>query len=232
MTPSIKDAVAKYLRAKQDEESLKHPYNGLISASQLGQCLRRIFYAVNKVEASEPQEDWDLMTMETGNLFHRLIQSAYKAENPDAELEQTYKDDVVSVRADIVTDDEVVEIKSVHSGKFDHFKRELQTKTILEINPEHVLQAVLGAIKFGKDKARLVYVSRDNGFIQEFCINVDEKLIGMLYNELEDIRSMLACGSIPPPKPRLYGEKVNKEGLPKECQYCNWKTRCLNEREG
>jgi hypothetical protein len=158
-----------------------------------------------------------------GDIFHEFLQNIL-VKNTNGLPEQSYRDDEVSVRVDFVDDDSIYEFKSMHSRAFWYMQKELEEgKTIFEIKPDHVLQAVLGARCFKKNTAHLIYISKDDLCIKQFTINalVYENILS---EELESIKYFINSGLLPPPEPRLYKDN-------KECEFCQWKDRCVREEE-
>jgi len=221
---NIENLIDNYLKKKKEQDDKDHSeYSGLISASMLGQCHRRQFYAIKKIEQTNPPDDRTFRVFACGNVFHQFIQDIAKKEIVCQE-EVVFKDSLVSVRCDLLTDTEIYEFKSMHSKGFWYMQDELKKgKSILEIKPDHCLQLGLGAITFNRKIANLVYVSKDDLCIKQFTLNVNE-LAPLVYKELLLVKTMLAVGVLPPPEPRLYSKD-------RECSYCNFRDRCKTERE-
>ena len=223
---NIEQLVNDFLKHKQEQSNKDHGYTGLINASLLCQCHRRQFYAIQKIEVSNPIEERTLRVFACGDLFHEFLQNIM-TKSTTGLPEQSYKNDLVSVRADFVDDESVYELKSQHSRKFFYINDELKKgKSIIEIAPDHVFQVILCAKCFNKKIAHLVYISKDDLCIKQFTFNVTE-LLPRVEEEVAKIKQMLDYGQLPPPEPRLYGK--DSGGHPKECSYCNWKSRCATE---
>ena len=195
-------------------------YSGKIGASSLGQCYRRTYWAIKREPPTNPPDTRTLRVFECGNLFHEYIQNKLT----DYQLEQAYEDDVVSIRVDGVNEEEVLEIKSMHSRGFWRMDKELETKTIQEIKPQHVLQLMCGCKYFNKKIGRLVYVSKDDLCIKEFRLIVDIAQLKRVEEEIATIKRWIDGDTLPPAEPRLYG--LNKKGYARECEYCNFKDKC------
>jgi hypothetical protein len=225
---SIENIVNQYLEKRNEEEKKAHAeYSGLISASLLGQCHRRQFYSIQKIEQSNPPDERALRVFACGNVFHQFIQDIAK-ENKNYFIESAYKDNTFSVRADAVTEDSVYEFKSMHSKGFWYMDSEIKAgKTIQEFKIEHCLQVGLGAMCFKKENACLVYISKDDLCIRQFNLRTQD-LEPLVNKEVDAIKDVLKKAVLPPPEPRLYGK--DKKGNYKECQYCAFKDRCMTER--
>ena len=221
----VQELIDQEIASKQH----KREFSGKVSASLLGQCRRRQFYSIFRVEPTNPPDERVLRVFKAGNLFHDFVQGLVVKQG--YEIEKDYQDDIVSIRVDLINDEEVAEIKSVHSYKFGHLTRELKTKTLWEINPEHIMQVVLGALKFNRKKIRIIYVSKDDLCIKEFEMTVTNKYKKATEEEVSAVALLIKLGTLPEGKPRLYGDSVDKKtGLPKECFYCDYRDRCANEK--
>lgn len=231
---NIEKMVNDFLAKKKIEgDELHSEFTGLINASSLGQCRRRIYYAIEKFPPTNPPDERTLRVWSAGDLFHQFVQDiALLGVEETALIEQSYKDDVVSVRVDMLTENEVYEFKSMHSHKFWHIQKELEKgKSIFDFQIDHVLQVGLGAKVFNKPIANLVYISKDDLCIKQFVLNAKE-IIPLVDQELAEITEMLNIGLLPPPKPRLYGDKIDpKLKCPQECGYCAWREMCFNEQQ-
>jgi len=225
---NIENLVNQYLEKDNKKQKEEHStYSGLISASSLGQCYRRIFYTIHKTEQSNPPDERALRVFSCGNLFHKFLQDIVSTDNRIPE--RVYKDDVVSVRIDLEAEDAVYEFKSMHSKGFWYMDAEIKNgKTIQEFKIEHCLQVGLGAMCFKKENACLVYISKDDLCIKQFNLKTKD-LEPLVTKEVDAIKKVLSVGVLPPPEPRLYGK--DKKGNPKECEYCAFKDRCMTERE-
>ncbi|NCU42101.1 MAG: hypothetical protein EOM19_05300 [Candidatus Moranbacteria bacterium] len=192
-------------------------YTGKIGASCLGQCYRRTFWQIKREPQSNPPDERSLRIFHCGNLFHDFVQSFLK----DYQVEQAYTDDTLSIRVDAVGEDEVVEIKSMHSRGFWYMDKELKEKSIKDVKPQHWMQVMCGALCFKKPFAHLVYVSKDDLCIKEFKISVSPEAKEAVEGEIAKIKDTLDKNLLPPALPRLYNGK--------ECSYCSWKDKCKGE---
>lgn len=229
---NVEQILNDYLSKKKSQGDKDHSgFTGLINASSLGQCLRRIYYSIEKFTPTNPPDERLQRVFACGDLFHDFIQQILTKQEIGL-AEQSYKDEFVSVRVDFVSDTEVYEFKSMHSHAFWYMQKELDAGlSIVQMKPDHVLQVVLGAICFKKPIANLVYISKDDLCLKQFTLNVKE-LTPLVETELATIQEMLHIGQLPPPQPRLYGDKMDRDlKCPKECAYCNWRDMCQTDEE-
>lgn len=221
---NIEKIVNDFLLAQRTNE--KHTPSGLISASILGQCHRRQFYYLHKIESTNPPDERALRIFQCGNLFHQFVQDII-IKQEGVEVEKVYKDDRFSIRVDLLDNDTVYELKSMHSRGFWNMDKQVKEgKSITDIKPEHCLQVGLGAMLFKKKQASLVYISKDDLCVKQFVLNAKE-LKPKVEAEIKSIESFQG-GQLPPPEPRLYPDSKEKN---KECVYCQFKDRCFTERE-
>jgi len=230
---SIENLVNQYLEKENIKQKEEHSqYSGLISASSLGQCYRRIFYTIQKIEPTNPPDERSLRVFACGNVFHKFVQDIV-GQKETIEVEKQFKDDVVSVRADIVTKDGVYELKSQHSKSFWYMDKELKAnKKITEFKPDNCLQVGLCAMCFKKENACLVYISKDDLCIRQFNLKTKD-LEPLVTKEVDAIKNILKVGNLPPPEPRLYGgnECIKKDKKGNVSWTCQFYDRCMTERE-
>ena len=213
-------------------ERKEHKVSGLISPSSLGQCFRRQYWTRLGEAPSNPIDERTLRVFKCGNMFEDFIVKALLTRYPDWQTQVEVTKNDIHGYADIVSPDEVMDVKSQHSRKFWYNTKEMQEGgDIKAMFYNHWLQVMVYALILGKSKARLVYVSKDDLCIQEYSIALDNYWINELNNELLVIRGNWELKKLPEPKPRLYGLD-KKTGKPKECAYCQFKTKCEEAQKG
>jgi len=215
----VQQLIDEQLDVKRDR-----PFSGLYNPSLLGQCKRRQYYSITREEQSNPPDSRTLRVFHCGNIFHDFIQNIIKEQGYDVEVEYKDKINGVSLRADAVNSEEVVEIKSMHSRGFWYMKKSLETSHIYDIKPEHVKQGVMSAIYLERPLVRLIYVSKDDLCIAEFLIKVTDEMIKEVDEEKEIVLWHVDFKELPKAEPKLYVDK--RTGKPKECTYCSYKDKC------
>jgi hypothetical protein len=70
-----------------------------------------------------------------------------------------------------------------------------------------------------------VYVSKDDLSIQEFPLSVPD-YAEEINKEIDTLVSNWKEQKLPPAQPRAYGVD-KKTGKGKDCNYCSWKTLCV-----
>lgn len=197
--------------------------SGKYSPSSFGRCYRLQFFNRKDEPKTDLPDDRSERVFKAGNLFHEFVQQTIIANNPTIKAEVLVEDDNFKGYADLVTDDEVIDIKSQHSRAFWY----RQGRVWADIEPEikhHILQVVFYAQKLGKLKARLVYVSKDDLCIQEYIFNTS-KYIPEIEQEIKTLQDYWNGGRLPKAEPRAYG--INKKtGKHKDCDYCSWAKKC------
>jgi hypothetical protein len=214
--PSIQELIDKALERKGDRVR-----SGKYSPSSLGRCYRAQYWNRKDEPVSNPAEDRVLRVFKAGDLFHEFVQDVIIANNPEAKKEVLIETEDFKGYADLVLEDEVVDLKSQHSRAF--WYRSKLTWNELEPNLlPNILQVVFYASNLGKDRARLVFISKDDLAIQEFPLSVGNYSL-KLGEEIATLRDFWHYEALPPAAPRAYPDK---EGKPAECKYCNWKDTC------
>ena len=207
----IQDLIDKALEPKE-----KKPRSGKWSPSSFGRCYRYQYWLRKDEPVINPPDARVLRVFKSGSLFHNFVQGLV-AGDKEVEIET----DDVKGYADIVNDEEVVDIKSQHSYSFWHRKKE--ENNIKEKLYPNWLQVMWYCQVLNKKRGRLVFVSKDDLCIQEYMQDNDEYWKGEVSKELTKLRLYWQADKLPPAQPRAYKDKL---GDPQECKYCLWKDKC------
>lgn len=208
----IQKLIDDHLKALNDKRADRVP-SGKFKPSLYGACYRRQYWAKMNEPVTDPEDERGLRVFYAGQLFHNFVQQFFG----DAEKEVLCETEYSKGFADLVTADEVVDLKSQHSMSFWHMAK---SEDIYKDKFNNWLQVAFYAVKLGKKYCRLVFISKDDLCIQEYVMET-EKIKPDLENEVEILTSIV---SLPPANPRLYF-KV-KTGKFEECTYCSWKSKC------
>lgn len=203
------------------EQKEKRKRSGKFSPSSLGKCYRAQFWNRKDEPQSNPIDERTNRVFKAGNLFHEFVQDVIIANNQEACKEVLIETDDFKGYADLVINGEVIDLKSQHSKAF-WYRKDL---TWNELEPKllcNILQVVFYAVNLGKERARLVFISKDDLCIQEYPIDV-KKWQETLKQEIETLRKFWLKNELPPAIPRAYPDK---EGKSVECKYCGWKDKC------
>jgi len=216
MDISIQELIDKALERKGDRIR-----SGKYSPSSLGKCFRNQYWNRKNEPQSNPPEDRVQRVFKAGNLFHEFVQDIILVNNPLAQKEVLIETEDFKGFADLVLEDEVIDLKSQHSKAFWYRKgmtwNELEPKLLCNI-----LQVVFYALNLGKARARLVFISKDDLCIQEYSFEVS-KYQEALKQEITVLMDFWRRQVLPPAIPRAYPDK---DGKPVECKYCAWKNTC------
>lgn len=198
----IDDAIALE-NAEPRESSGK--YNG----SLLGQCHRKHFWKRKGETPSNPPDARSFRVFKCGHLFEYFVTNLI----PKAQKQVMVESDGFLGFADVVTDDEVVDVKSINSKAFWYMDKEGY-----DVNKEkrqNILQVVFYAKMLGKPKARLVFVSKDDLCIREFgfFVNAWEE---ELEREVKSLQAIWDKQELPDADPMMDWE----------CRYCNFMDKC------
>jgi hypothetical protein len=239
----------KINEALQKEQSIPRIRSGKFSPSSFGKCFRNQYWNRKNETPSNPPDERALRIFKCGKIFHEFVQGLF----PDAQIEVLIENENVKGFADLVDDDEVIDIKSQHTQAFWYME-----KTDYDVSKEkysNILQVMYYAMELGKEWGRLVFVSKDDLCIAEYKFHIDiwkDKVL----KELDVIQSFWNLQEVPAANPRLYpyrieGDKLHlkksqetiklwKEFNPdkdikeqkfisgmKECGYCQFKDKCL-----
>jgi CRISPR/Cas system-associated exonuclease Cas4 (RecB family) len=196
-----------------------HKGSGKISPSQLGRCYRFQYWSRKGEEHSNPLDKLTLRKFKCGDLFHEFVQDFL----PKHQTEVLIETEDIKGYADIVLEDEVIDIKSQHSRAFWYMQ-----KSNYDINTKrypNILQLMTYCYLLKKPKGRLIFVSKDDLTIAEYGFYLS-KWQKEVENELNHIRFFWKGKKLPPADPRAY---LNDKGEPQECKYCPYKDKCNQE---
>ena len=202
---------------KEEEIKSKRTRSGKFSPSSFGRCYRYQYWNRKNETKSNPVDVGALRRFKVGNIIHSYAQSFF----PTAQREVLVLsgDDLVGY-ADIVLENEVVDIKSCRSYEFKLFlKKDFDVKVG---KFQNCLQVCTYALYLNKPQARLIFIEKDALDSKEFVIKTKD-FKEAIEEELEILRGFWKQDKLPAPLPRAYGGK--------ECNYCNFKDKCF-ELEG
>ena len=214
---NVKDLLDQ--KIKEEQETRKDRVSsGKWKPSSFGKCFRQQYWIRAKEPESNPIDDRVKRVLRAGQLFHDFVQGLLT----DYESEVLIETDDVKGYADIVIADEVIDIKSQHSGAFWHFQNDSKYPITVRKRNDF-LQASWYAIQLGKKFVRLVYISKDDLCIAEFVVSMNEIWRQQVDNELKALRYFWDKKELPPAQPRAY---MNNKGVSQDCKYCRFKDKC------
>ena len=198
-------------------------------ATDLGKCLRGVYYARQGVEAPEKLTERNYRVFKVGHLFEEwVIDTISKAGNGiKIERPETIrlKDIDLSVRPDLIvtlSDNERVlyEIKSVHSQKFWWMNKKGEGP-----DQHYLMQTWMGLKATGIQEGRLIYFSKDDLCVQEFPLRLDDKeLEQACMRNIGILQTSWTNQQPPEPEPAIVDGKINWKA-----KYCSYHTLCLND---
>jgi hypothetical protein len=187
--------------------------------SLFGACYRRQYWAKNNEPVTDPEDERGLRVFHAGKLFHDFVQQFFSS----AEKEVLCETDYSKGYADIVTEDEVIDLKSQHSMSFWHMDK---SDDIYKDKFNNWLQVCFYAVQLKKKFCRLVFISKDDLCIKEYVMET-EKIEPDL---IAEVGKLVGFKELPKAEPRLYFKK--KDNKFHECDYCSWKTKCKGVENG
>jgi hypothetical protein len=213
--------------------------SGKWNPSSFGRCYRQQFWNRKNEPKSNPPDERDVRVMAAGQLFHDFVQNILCKKDDLVnywEREALVESEDVKGYADIVGENEVVDIKSQHSKSFWYMSK-FKGEDIKKEKYANWLQVGYYARELGKKFMRLVFVSKDDLCIQEYVQPLDEYWLNEIDCELKMLRGLWIDQILPSANPRCE-PKTNKKKLLEnnanpaeitywECQYCNWKDKCF-----
>ncbi len=197
---------------KEQEEKNKRVRSGKFSPSSFGKCYRaQVFNRQNELQTNPPDAE-ALRRFKVGNIIHDYMQQFFPSAQREVKI--LIEDDIIGF-ADIVLDNEVVDIKSCRTYEFKTFSKEDYDISVGKTT--NCLQVCSYALFLGKPQARLIFIEKDALDSKEFVLQVKDWK-NQIEDELLILRGYWKNGNLPPAAPRAYGGK--------ECSYCNFRDKC------
>jgi len=188
--------------------------------SEIGGCLRKIWYSYKYPQQIEPEL---LKIFEVGNMLHGFVVEVMKSEkNKDIELLQSEfplkinaadftvsgrVDDLVLVKASGKTI--VVEVKSTKSIEF-----------VKEASEQHVMQLQLYMHATGIHNGIVLYIDKNNLQSKQFSIEYDEKMVEGIMERFKQLHQLLTTGLLPIDEAK---KSLEKQWM---CRYCEYSEKC------
>ena len=216
---SLQQLINEKLRKEQEE---RKEGSGKFAPYLLGRCFRCQILTRAKVTPSNPPDDRALRIFKCGKLFHDFVQNFL----PDNQTEIRCETEDFKGRADIVTEDSVYDIKSVHSASF--FYANKPGYDVKKEKYHNWLQLAFYASVLKKEKIILVQISKDDMCINEYVDYTnkwEEELNAEKITLLSFWNSYQRATIDPLPEAMT---RFNKE-----CKYCNYIDYCKGiEKDG
>lgn len=210
--------------AKQEAKKT-YKGSGKWSPSSFGSCYRKQWWNRAKEEPSDPLSLLTLRKFACGNIFEDFVIRHIPDELQRQVLVET--EDIKGF-ADVVTDNAVIDIKSISSKAFWWMNK--SNYDIKKDKYGYILQVMTYAYFLNKEKGVLTFVSKDDLCIEEyeFHINAWEQDV------LSEINHLKSLKELPEGRARAMGGEENKLktgdkkyiGQPMECKYCQWFSKC------
>lgn len=214
--------------SKDNKKKEERVHSGLFKPSGFGRCYRYQYWQRMNEPASNPIGLEVLRIFKLGHLIHDFIQGTLKEEYQSEVLIKTNN---ALGYADLVGENEVIDVKSVRSFQFRLMNgvrdKKNKSKIIKYDFPakkmEHILQLCWYALQLQKPYCRLVYVDKDSLDIIEVSFETKE-FESKVVEELNTLNRYWTNKELPPAGPRCYDGK--------ECEYCIYQDKCLLKEKG
>lgn len=207
--------IDKYL-----EREVKQKEIGRYYPSEIGSCLRRIWYSY-KIPKETPKELRRIF--EAGNILHDLVAKVLRSDkNPEVELlesEVPFKLEadgfVVSGRIDnllllkLEGKKVLVEVKSCKSLYY-----------ISEPKPEHIAQLQFYMWALRVHNGVVLYVEKSTLNSKVFTVPFDDGNAAGIMNRFKSLDGFLRKGTLPP------AEAKTNPRLGWLCRFCDWRSEC------
>lgn len=217
----IQEILDEIIAEKEKEPRVS---SGKWSPSNLGRCFRYQFWKRKGEAQTNAPDKRALRVFRVGDMFHSFVQTEITKRNPDVKVEVPIETGDVKGRADLVTEEEVIDLKTMHSRGF-HYLRGKTFDEIYEDKKPNFMQVGWYCKELGKNRGRIVFISKDDLCIQEVAFPITNKILTDVEGELCDLRYFWDNDELPPAQPRAYSGK--------ECGFCPFKDKCeQKEKDG
>lgn len=200
----------------------EHKRSGKWSPSSFGRCYRNQYWNRLDKPQSNPLDARTLRVFKAGGLFHDFVQRLLIEKNK-YEVEVLVESADVKGFADMVSENEVVDIKSQHSKAFWYMAKIKTDEQVKKDKYPNWLQVLYYTRELHKEFGRLVFISKDDLCIKEYVQPLDDFWLNQLEEELSVLRAIWVAQNLPPASPRCF---IGKDGKSRECNYCNYRDLC------
>lgn len=208
---NITNAINSKLK-KEQEDRKDRVSSGKISPSGFGKCWRYQIWKRQGKEPTNPHNARTLRIFSVGKRFHEWVQGLLGEVQSEVKVEMN---DILGF-ADLVTEDEVIDIKSQHSKGFWWMNQ--KGYDITKGKYGDILQVTCYAWILGKPKARLFYLSKDDLCTEEHVFFTD-KWTEKVEKELVTLRALWKSGITPNAEPRTYKTECIQKNGTKPCLF-------------
>lgn len=215
----IKELIEQQLLKEQEEAALKER-SGKFSPSSFGRCYRMQVWNRQNEPATNPANLTSLKKFRAGQFFHDFVRSVLG--DKVQQYEVCIELDDFKGYADIVLQDEVCDIKSIHSWGFSYLPVRLEN--VRTAKPCESLQVRFYARELNKPYWSLCFISKDDMRIEEYRLPLTEQDKKDVADEMEALRKYWIT-DLPPAQPRAYWSDKSKKF--QECSYCKYLDKCI-----
>ena len=198
--------------------------SGKFVPSSFGYCFRSQYWRRKGVEQSNPADARSLRVLHAGRLFHDFVEGLL-TKNNHCQTEVRIEESDILGFADLVRDNEVIDIKSQHSRSFWWMAK--KDADIKKEKYGNWLQVMYYAIQLGKEFGRLIFVSKDDLCTQEYVQPVKD-WTGEVEKEVITLREIWTADVLPAALPRCEPKTAKKTGDVTywQCSYCAYLSLC------
>lgn len=192
--------------------------SGLMNPSSFGKCYRRQYWERMNEPDSDILDDETLLRFKLGDIVETYILELISDREAFKKVKVLWND--VSGEIDIEWPIYIEDIKTVDGSRWSYIKKSDEAQ-IAKDKLNYVLQLMTYVVIKGKDYGKLTFFEK-NGFISKSFWFFRKEWEPAVNSEIETNRSWWAKKELPPQVPRLYV----KDGKSKECQYCQFRSKC------
>ncbi len=188
--------------------------------SEIGMCLRKIWYSYKFPQEVEPTM---LKIFEMGNMIHDFVVEVLKSEkNPHVELLKSEFPFKVKVDDFVISGriDDLILLKTNGTKLLVEVKSTGDVGYINEPSPHNVAQLQLYLHFLKIENGILLYVDKRNLQSRVFNIKYDEKIANKTIDRFKKLHKHLVSNTLPDPEGRIFPE------MNWMCRFCEYRDKC------
>jgi hypothetical protein len=226
---TLSDALTKHLADREHPSGAADTH---AHASEAGACSRAIAYRLLQLPVTDPQPLTSLLALEIGTQLHKSLDAAFQHLYPEATIEASWEQGVLSGHADVFYTAEdgtkvVVEFKTANPFSWKYMQVPKR---------EHYLQGQLNALGLKADAVRIIYLNisakKGEDPIREWIVPFDA--VAAVEEAGRQIRIQSAAIDTPSGirgrvEREYEGHTLNPLDEQYPCSYCKWFRACISD---
>ena len=242
MINRLDELIEKYLISEEEDFESKHP--GFAWASEALRCSRQVGFRIAEEPVTEDLPLYSRWNFMQGNYLHKVVQEAIGFHYGLAYLtEVDWSMDGISGRADAMSEDTIIELKTINSFGFRKAVFDSRGKAATGPEPAAIMQGFLNAEGLRRDArykttaklVKVIYVTKEPSLAKPIVSKVwtykwtdaRTREVEAEIRRLQSISNLVRAGG-GVPKPIFGGKLITAPASVNfPCGYCAYKAKCI-----